>query len=149
MLVLNEFQDHDPVFDDRFLEAQTDAGPAHPHDVEQLAGRRGDFAETVAQVRLEDGQPLLVGDVVELAVEPDLLRAAADVLVRNERLAVGLDLAVGDESGGPCLRGKRFLRLAFLRRGGCLLLLAQLGDRLGEDFLVGLESGCPGPASRC
>lgn len=48
--------------------------------------------------------------------------------------------AVGDESGGPCLRGKRFLRLVFLRRGGCLLLLAQLGDRLGEDFLVGLES---------
>ena len=54
MLVFDEFQDHDAVFDDRFLEPEFDAYPPHPNDVEQLAGRFRNRAETVDQIFLSD-----------------------------------------------------------------------------------------------
>ena len=135
MLVFDEFQDHDAVFDDRFLEPEFDAYPPHPNDVEQLAGRFRNRAETVDQIFLEKGQPPVVCDVVEFAVQADFLGGTADVSVRDKGFAVGVDLRVGDVRGR--LRRRRFAgRLAGFRE----FFFAQFGDRLVQDFLIGFEA---------
>lgn len=98
ILLAHEMHDHQPVFDLHALHAQADGLPAEPHDVQQLLRGARQGSETVRQTAFESLQSLLVLRRVEFAVEFQTLGLLGDVVVRQRRFDLDVDVRVVDEA---------------------------------------------------
>ena len=98
VFLAHELHDHQAVLDLHALHAQADGLPAQAHDVEQLPGGLRQRPEAVDQAVFEGLEGLLVLRRIKLAVELQALGLLRDIILRERRLDLDLDVRVVDEA---------------------------------------------------
>ena len=131
LLVGDEGADHLPVANDQFLEAHALSDPAEPDRLEEVQHLRGYGTEAVHQLAAEAFQALLVGHLVQLAVQGQALAGLAHVAAGDQQFQVGLQHAVARPA---------VLRPLFVLEELLELLLLQFLHGLLQDAVVGLHA---------